>query len=213
MEREKKSTKCPLCNSLPLKEVQNHYWLCSTCKGIFKHPDYHLSAKEEKAHYKTHNNDVFDKGYRKFVSPITSQIIKRFTPQHLGLDYGAGTGPVITKVLEEKGYKVALYDPFFHPNTEVLNHPYDYIACCEVAEHFHQPLKEFERLKSLLKPKGQLLMMTHLYNPNISFAHWYYKNDPTHVFIYQKETILWLKEKLVFDETKINDRLITFVAR
>jgi Methyltransferase domain len=63
-------------------------------------------------------------------------------------------------------------------------------------EHLHDPLKEFGLLKSLLKPQGKLYCMTHLYDESIDFAKWYYKNDKTHVCIYQKETVKFLQEKL-----------------
>ena len=47
-----------------------------------------------------------------------------------------------------------LYDPFFYPDKSVLKAHYDFIACTERAEHFHDPFAEFDRLDSLLKPKG-----------------------------------------------------------
>jgi hypothetical protein len=52
--------------------------------------------------------------------------------------------------------------------------------------------------------------MTHLYDPSIEFNSWYYKNDPTHVFIYQKETIEWIKQRFNFSSVAIEGRLITF---
>ena len=62
-------------------------------------------------------------------------------------------------------------------------------------EHLHDPLKEFALLTSLLKPQGKLYCMTHVYEPSIDFAKWYYKNDKTHVSIYQKETVHFLQQK------------------
>ena len=52
--------------------------------------------------------------------------------------------------------------------------------------------------------------MTDLYNENIDFHNWYYKNDPTHVFIYQMNTIHWLQQEFGFADVKIDGRLITF---
>ena len=57
-----------------------------------------ISAEAEKARYLTHNNDVEDERYQQFVSPITSAVMKQVQPlRTFGLDYGAGTGPVIAK--------------------------------------------------------------------------------------------------------------------
>jgi 2-polyprenyl-3-methyl-5-hydroxy-6-metoxy-1,4-benzoquinol methylase len=46
--------------------------------------------------------------------------------------------------LEDDGYKIKQFDPFFHNDIAVLRRSYDYIVCCEVIEHFHSPSKEFE---------------------------------------------------------------------
>jgi len=75
-------------------------------------------------------------------------------------------------------------------------------------EHFHSPAKEFRLLKDMLNPNGTLYCMTHLYNPDTPFDDWYYKNDPTHVFFYQKKAIEWIKENFEFSSASITGRLI-----
>lgn len=169
---------CPLCHSTttPFSEYKTRrYYACNNCKGIILQPDQYMTFENEEKHYRFHNNDVEDKGYQKFVSPITSNILKDFTIENIGLDFGAGTGSAISKVLRDNDYQIAEYDPYFHPFPELLENQYDYIACCEVVEHFHHPDKEFRLLKNLLKPNGKLYCMTHLYNPEIDFENWYYK--------------------------------------
>ena len=52
--------------------------------------------------------------------------------------------------------------------------------------------------------------MTNIYNENIDFHNWDYKNDLTHVFIYYKKTIQWIKEEFGFLDVTIEDRLITY---
>jgi len=160
--------------------------------------------------YTSHNNDVNDPRYRKFVSPITNGILENFNKCQQGLDFGSGTGPVITIVLKEKGYSVETYDPYFDNRPEVLNETYDFIACCEVVEHFHDPQLEFEKLRSLLNSNGKLFIMTDLYDEEIIFENWYYKNDPTHVFLYQKTTFEWIKDTFSFKSVEFKNRLITF---
>lgn len=165
----------------------------------------------EKLRYEEHNNDINDLNYQQFVSPITTAILEARTQEDKGLDFGAGTGPVISKVLKDHNYSIVQYDPFFHNFPELLNGKYDYIACCEVIEHFHYPHEEFGLLKDLLKKGALLYCMTDLYDEGIDFHNWYYKNDPTHTFIYQKNTIHWIQQEFAFSDVKIDGRLITFI--
>src|SRR5690606_8332511 len=167
-------------------------------------------AKTERERYEEHHNDPNDSNYRNFVSPITDYVIENYETKSLGLDFGSGTGPVISKVLQENGYQLNQYDPFFAPDKSVLNQKYDFIACCEVIEHFRHPDKEFKLLFDMLNPDGQLLCMTKLFAENIPFKNWYYRRDPTHVFIYQSKTISFIKQQFGFRNSIINSRLIIF---
>jgi SAM-dependent methyltransferase len=166
----------------------------------------------EKLRYEEHNNDVFDDGYRSFVSPLVNKVLEDFSSGHEGLDFGAGPGPVVSKILEENNYQIKQYDPFFHDYPELLKAKYDYVACCEVIEHFHIPRKEFELLKSLLRNNAKLYCMTHLYDDSIDFSNWYYKNDNTHVFFYQAETMNWIKSEFGFKSLDLSNRLQVFGA-
>jgi SAM-dependent methyltransferase len=199
---------CPLCYSKAEIFSDKGFYICKECSGVFRDKKFFLSPSEEKGRYEKHNNDVNDKDYLQFVSPITESVLSEYTPTHTGLDFGAGTGSAVSKVLKDNKYNIELYDPFFHNQPELLEKKYDYIACCEVMEHFHSPAKEFRLLKDLLKPKGTLYCMTHLYSPEIKFDDWYYKNDPTHVFFFQKNTLEWIKENFGFSSLYINKRLI-----
>lgn len=204
---------CPLCNgksTIFYKQDKKHFFQCLDCHGIFLNQKLRLNSSDEIVRYELHENDVEDKNYQQFVSPITNAVLENFTKKDKGLDFGAGTGPVISKVLKDFNYQIAPYDPFFHKNPSLLEATYNYIACCEVMEHFYHPKKEFNLLKKLLKTKGKLYCMTALYDDTIDFEHWYYKNDPTHVFIYHQKTIHWIKESIGFSEVIIDGRLITF---
>ena len=207
------SHNCPLCNStstLFCEKTKHLFYKCNTCHGIFRPKHTFLTAEEEKAHYEKHNNDVFDERYQNFVSPIVNAILQDFTSEAKGLDFGSGTGPVIAKMLTDKGYQVQNYDLFFANEPSLLNQKYDYISCCEVMEHFHQPYKEFELLKSLLLPKGKLYCKTEVFNNQKPFENWYYKDDFTHVFIYQHKTLEWIKTKFHFSNLVIKEKLIVF---
>lgn len=206
---------CTLCqaNALLINEVnQKKYYKCTRCLSILLSPAYYISKEEERSRYEEHNNDIEDTGYQKFVSPLVNSIKELFNPEHTGLDFGSGTGPVITKLLRDEGFNIDLYDPFFCNKPEKLAVHYDYIACCEVIEHFHHPEKEFRLLRSLLKPGGALFCMTEVYSDNINFPKWYYKNDPTHVFFYHAEAFNWIKTNLNYSEVIIDGRLIILRA-
>ena len=207
------SHNCPLCNStstLFCEKTKHLFYKCNTCHGIFRPKHTFLTAEEEKAHYEKHNNDVFDERYQNFVSPIVNAVLQDFSIEAKGLDFGSGTGPVIAKMLTDKGYQVQNYDLFFANEPSLLNQKYDYISCCEVMEHFHQPYKEFELLKSLLLPKGKLYCKTEVFNNQKPFENWYYKDDFTHVFIYQHKTLEWIKTKFHFSNLVIKEKLIVF---
>ena len=204
---------CPLCehpSSLFKKIESKIFYRCTNCFGIFLTPNLLPTFDEEKLRYELHNNDVNDGAYQNFVSPITSRVLQDFSQESSGLDFGAGTGPVISKVLEDKGFTIKLYDPFFHNYPELLENTYDYIACCEVIEHFHHPKKEFRLLQDLLSPKGKLYCMTEMFREQLIFENWYYKNDPTHVFFYSEKTMKWIKRAFNFSEVSFNDRLTIF---
>jgi len=206
---------CILCNTKLLEPIHNEkphrFYDCHCCGSIVRSTDTFPNDSIEIERYESHNNDVNDPRYQKFVSPITQAVQTDFDAQNsLGLDFGAGTGPVITKVLKDIGYHLNLYDPFFHPDTSVLNQNYDYIVCCEVIEHFHQPLKEFQLLKELLKPHGKLYCMTDIFRNQIAFENWYYKNDPTHVIFYTEKSLQWIQNKVGFNHLAIEKRLIVF---
>ena len=207
------NTLCPLCSNTSaafFKDEKQYFNRCGTCNGIFRNTSDYLNIIEEKERYQHHKNNINDLGYIKFAEPIISTVNIHFNKKQKGLDFGAGHTPVISEILKNDGYQMEIYDPLFFNNKEVLNKKYDFITCCEVIEHFYIPNKEFELLYSLLKPNGKLICMTYIYDKSLDFENWFYKNDPTHVFLYQKETILWIKDYYNFKNVKIENRLITF---
>jgi len=200
---------CPLCKSSAenFYEDTQKYYECPTCKAIFVDPDDLPKEDEEIERYEMHDTDTEDVGYRNFVSPITSSVVRDFPPEARGLDFGAGRSAIISVVLGEQGYDVANYDPYFHNHPELLEEEYDYITSCEVIEHLYNPYKEFKQLRKMLKSGGRLYLMTDIYDGR-DFGSWYYKNDPTHVFLYTKETFEWIKEHFDFKTLEIDKRFI-----
>jgi|SRR6056297_2365114 len=203
---------CNLCKGrsnffYEIKDIK--YYKCSRCNSIFMDPENYLTYEEERKRYKEHNNDVEDVRYQNFVSDIVGKVMKDWNYKYtLGLDFGAGTGPVITKLLKDAGYDVDMYDPFFLDKEKHLNKKYDYIVACEVVEHFHNPLKEFELLYSLLKEGGRIYCKTEMYFDSIDFKRWYYKNDPTHVFFYHEKAFKWMVKNIGYKDYKVDNRVI-----
>ena len=183
---------CTICGSEAIKSTQTAdqktYWSCSLCKGKFLDKGYLLKSYDEKERYLEHNNEINDPEYRSFLAKLTTPLKEKLLPGSMGLDFGCGHGPALADMLNKDGFKVLLYDPFFYPDTSVLSQQYDFITCTETAEHFHDPIKEFNKLDNLLKPGGWLGVMTCFLTTDDMFENWYYRRDPTHVTFYAEKT-------------------------
>ncbi|MEM7085454.1 MAG: class I SAM-dependent methyltransferase [Bacteroidota bacterium] len=204
---------CPLCQELTSQQLEfsPQFYSCNNCGSVFRDATFFLSSTLEKERYLLHQNSVEDKGYQAFVLPIVEAVCLSFNPRTKGLDFGAGTAPVAAKLLRDRNYTIKLWDPFFHPDTSVLNSTYDFVICCEVMEHFYEPLKEFRLMKRMLGEGGKIFCMTNLLPKKASFfKDWYYKNDKTHVIFYSEKNLKWIQETVGFSEMIIEDRVITF---
>lgn len=190
---------CPVCRApspQPFLTVSGQdYWSCNTCQARFLDPAQRPGPDEERAEYRLHENDPDDPGYRKFLARLAGPLLQKLKPGTRGLDYGCGPGPGLAAMLAEAGHDVTLYDPFFHSNREALEQTYGFITCTEVAEHFHHPAEEFDRLDAMLEPGGWLGVMTCFQTDDTRFANWHYRKDPTHVVFYREFTLRWLAEQ------------------
>lgn len=186
---------CPLCgghDSEPFHRDQRRAYLrCGRCALVFVPPAYYLDRAAELAEYQRHENDPADPGYRRFLSRLAEPLLVRVAAGARGLDFGCGPGPALAQMLAEAGCEVSLYDSFFHPDPGALAGTYDFITATEVVEHLHQPGQELARLWSLLRPGGWLAVMTKLVLDADAFARWHYKNDPTHVCFFSRESWHW----------------------
>lgn len=191
-------SRCPLCRSADVRrfaEVQGRVYLdCAECGLVHLAPVHRLSVDEELAHYGWHENDPGDPRYRAFLSRLADPLVARLRPRAEGLDYGAGPGPTLSVMLEEHGFRMNIYDPFFAPDSGPLERTYDFITCTETAEHFFAPGEELSRLDRMLRPAGWLAVMTETLRSERerSFATWRYARDPTHVCFYRPETMEWI---------------------
>lgn len=191
---------CPLCRggavTALLDDGARRYWRCGACHLTFLDPVARLSAEAEHRHYLSHENHVDDPGYRGFLARLADPLLECLAPGSRGLDYGCGPGPALAHMLREAGHDVALYDPFFEADRAVLAARYDFVTCTEVAEHFFDPAAEFARFDDLLRPGGWLGVMTCFQTEDDKFATWHYRQDPTHVVFYNRETLAFVAGRL-----------------
>ncbi|MBC7003262.1 class I SAM-dependent methyltransferase [Photobacterium sp. BZF1] len=191
---------CPLCHSqstaLFFEDRRRQYFRCGECALIFADPGSRLSPQEEKAHYDLHENNPEDMGYRRFLARLADPLLERIGREPLdGLDFGCGPGPTLSLMLAEAGHNMAVYDPYFADKPAVLDTQYDFVTCTEAIEHFYTPAKEWGQLVGMVKPSGWLGLMTKLARDADAFAQWHYKNDPTHVSFFSRETFHYLAQR------------------
>ena len=205
---------CIVCkhnNAVVFKNIkQKRYWKCSYCEAIFLDEKFYLSSKDEYKHYLTHNNDVNDPRYKKFLSHLILPLIERIKLNSIGLDYGCGPGPALSLILKEKGYQMFNYDPFFHPKKRNLLKKFDFISCTETVEHFHNPFSEFKRFNELLNNNGIIGIMTNFHSKQYIFENWYYIKDPTHVIFYNKKTFQIIAKIFKWDCEFLGNNLVFF---
>ncbi|MGI0116162.1 class I SAM-dependent methyltransferase [Zooshikella sp. RANM57] len=187
---------CPLCTATGLQlyhqDKYRAYMQCATCNFIFVPASYHLTTEEEKQIYDQHQNDIYDQGYRRFLSRVMDPLLLKLAVSAKGLDFGCGPGPALAAMLEEKGFLVNKYDLFYYPDKSVLNQNYDFIIATEVIEHLADPLFYFKQWLALLKPGGWLGLMTKLVTNQRDFANWHYIRDLTHISFFSPQVFEYL---------------------
>ena len=203
---------CIVCKNQEAVDFKNikqkRYWKCSYCEAIFLDKEFYLSSNDEYKHYLTHNNDVNDPRYKKFLSNLMLPLIERINLNSTGLDYGCGPGPALSLMLREKGYQMFNYDPFFHFKKRNLLKKYDFICCTETVEHFHNPFGEFTRFNELLNNNGTIGIMTNFHSEQDIFENWYYIKDPTHVVFYNKKTFQIIAKIFDWDSEFLGNNLV-----
>jgi hypothetical protein len=208
---------CPLCGAAsvrPFATAHGRRFLdCSLCGLVHVAPADRPTDAAAAAHYATHHNDPSDPGYRAFLDRLAAPLAERLPPGARGLDFGSGPGPTLSLLLRERGFHVALYDPLFAPDREVLDHTYDFITCSETAEHFFEPAIEFEVVFALLRPGGWLGLMTEVLTPGRIFESWRYARDPTHVCFYRPATMEWIANRFAWEMESPRENVYLFRKR
>lgn len=190
---------CPLCletgPGLYFQEEKNsrrEYFSCRSCGLVFVPTKHHLSLEAEKQRYDLHRNDPSDTGYREYLNRLAVPLLARLEPGSRGLDFGSGPSPVLAAILRAAGHPMEVYDPFYAPDASVLGHTYDFVTTTEAVEHFRDPAETLDRLWALVRPGGRLGILTQFLPSSADFDRWSYKNDPTHLAFFSRETFEWL---------------------
>ncbi len=187
---------CSLCHCMALEpfwaDRRREYLRCRQCHLIQVPPAWHLTPEQEKAHYDLHENAPGDAGYRRFLSRTLNPVCARLAEGARGLDFGCGPGPTLSLMFRERGHDCAEYDLYYAPHESLLDQQWDFITATEVVEHLSAPGQVLDRLWSRLNPGGVLAIMTKRALDAQRFANWHYKNDPTHICFFHRDTFLWL---------------------
>ena len=190
---------CPLCKSSKIEayaqDAARSYLQCGRCSLVFVPAHQQLSKRDEKAQYDFHQNDSNDLGYRKFLSRLASPMLERLDTPKQGLDFGSGPGPTLSKIFEEAGHTMRLFDVYYANDPGVFDATYDFITASEVVEHLSNPAEELDKLWRCLKGGGLLGIMTKRVTNKDAFKAWHYKNDPTHISFFSEATFQWLGDK------------------
>lgn len=191
---------CPLCLSSKY-ELFSHsedrdYLHCQDCDLVYVPKDSLPSLKVEKVKYDQHNNSSEDKGYRDFLDRLLEPMKEFITPNSKGLDFGSGPGPTLSKMFEEDGFDMDIYDYFYANDPTVFENKYDFITTTEVIEHLHEVDMEIKRLWNMLEDGGVLGIMTAFRPKKEKFYSWYYKRDLTHVRFFTPKSFEVLAGKL-----------------
>lgn len=189
---------CPLCGTVTEPyhdDGRREYRRCPTCELVSVPPAQHLDPASEKARYDLHRNHPDDPGYRQFLSRARDAVRARIDPPAHGLDFGAGPGPTLSVMLEEDGYRVAIYDKYYAATPVALDRRYDFVTATEVFEHLRAPATVLRRLLDCLRPGGWLVVMTKRVSDHEAFTRWHYIGDPTHVAFFSDATFHWIAER------------------
>lgn len=194
--------RCILCNSKIAKEIkiEKNYYYCGNCEVIFVDQEEILSPAEEIKRYRMHDNTHDNKGYVNMFRKFITEVIKPYQGKiNSVLDFGCGPGPVLADMLEDMGFKVDIYDPYFYKQKIYQGKKYDLITSTEVFEHLKDPVSIIETLITHLKEGGYLAVMTSYHPGPEDLKEWYYIWDPTHIIFYNSTTVRWIADYFKLD--------------
>ncbi len=225
---------CGLCGSpaVMLPPAQSGLFLhCRDCDLVFAPRSRHLPVDQQKARYLRHQNTIDQPGYVEMLNRSITLLQQYAGDVRRVLDYGCGPAPVLVELLERAGYDAIGYDPLFFPGTisgaiaagrtagaPAQGHPtppqtFDAVVSVETFEHFADPRRELQRIVSLLRPDGYLLIMTRFHSGPDSIIDSWYARDPTHVAFYSARTLKWISTRFPLAVLHHDDESLALLQR
>ncbi|MDD3842727.1 MAG: class I SAM-dependent methyltransferase [Candidatus Izemoplasmatales bacterium] len=203
------STKCPLCGFPSLTCNNNGFELhkCQNCGLVFKNYIYFQNANQEKERYDKHSTNP-DAGYLKSINDFIALAIIPLQNVITVLDYGCGRIGYLGTRLADAGYRVSMYDLYYHSDKLALEKQYDLVTLVEVVEHFQNPEIEFTNLCQLIKKNGYLAIKTQFVPKELN--NWWYIRDITHYCFFSDQSLLYIAAKYGLDII-YNDHIQTIV--
>lgn len=214
MVSHKSASLCPICSEYThefkrdkiTEELVIQYQICQSC-GLIHSFDH---AFFETILYRDNYFDDIDSGWKNRSDQMFSILDKFFSNKKplVILDIGAGTNYLVHR-LEQAGYDAygldahseALYakDRFFRDFKSLPTSKFDLIVLFEVMEHLVHPMEEIKQFLEFLKPSGQIMFSTVLYNPNRhKSVDWYVNPRFGHVTIWSINALHHIFDELEF---------------
>ncbi|MDE6660238.1 MAG: class I SAM-dependent methyltransferase [Anaeroplasmataceae bacterium] len=153
-----------------------------------------ISFSEERKRYDAH---ICDEGYKSYMESLFIKI-KPYI-KGTNLDYGCGQIHYLADVLTANGISSNYYDLHYYPKLPDMT--FDTIILVEVFEHLKDPYSELLKLKkSLLNPKGRIIIVTKPYD-DVDLNSWWYFRDTTHISFIKKDSIQhWNLDMQILDQ-------------
>ncbi len=210
---------CKLCGketiykfSLPLVAgLRGDYFECTNCRMLQSH---HLDALTPLGLIKIADyasNADLDSGAAWRLSCITNRleqlvklsVLPRAYPNFKALDFGCGTGFLVSYLAHRFGWGTVGYDPYTIPayaQDKVFTQweaiaqkgPYQLVIASEVFEHFTNPGEDLTRIRNVLAEEVAFLYVTTgLYVPGKTNSSWDYLAPQSghHVSFYAQRTM------------------------
>ncbi len=219
IEASEQERRCKLCDeeivykfSLPLVAgLRGDYFECTNC--LMLQSD-HLDSLTPPGLVKIANYDQsadLDSGAAWRLSCLANRleqlvklkILPRAHPNFKALDFGCGTGFLVSYMAHQFGWGAVGYDPFCTPayapdkvftdwKSVEQRGPYNLVVASEVFEHFTHPKEELTRIFDVLaKDIAFLYVTTGLYVPGKTTSDWNYLAPQSghHVSFYARRTM------------------------
>jgi hypothetical protein len=191
------------------------YELCPNCDLVQVHRSDLPTFSRERTRYEEHRNS--DRRYHDYLCEFAQRRIVPLIGRsgHRGrlevIDYGSGPVAALAPVLRDLGLRVFGYDPFFGPFREPPSQSGDIVVLHEVVEHFSRPGSALPRAVAAMRRCGFLVVEAQTRPPDAAaFARWTYRQDPTHVAFYTRETFAHIARRWGFTEVASDDRGAVF---